>query len=311
MVSKPLEGKVALVTGAAGGLGSAIIVGLLDAGAKVMAADINEKGLAALAETNRASANALSTITLDISVQQACERAVSDAESAFGRIDILVNNGALGMGRIRDDHFTNLVGIEEIEPEAWDQMLRVNVNGAWYLTRAVVAGMKARRFGRIINVTTSMFTMLRGKFHPYGPSKAALEAMSAGHAQEFEPDGITVNVVVPGGRGGEPFPAVPPGGLARGGIPDRVVVPGGPADTAMVPEASGLKRGDLIPPSAMVGPIVWLCSEDGNGVTGRRYVAAEWKAGRSVEENRKAAEAPVAWPMLATAPVWPGGKPGA
>lgn len=280
-MTKPLDGKVALVTGGAGGLGDAIIAGLLDAGAKVMAADINKAGLAALAERRRSSANALSTIELDISVQTACEKAVADTEKAFGAIDILINNGALGMGLIRDDHFTNLVGIEEIAPSAWDQMIRVNLSGAWYLTRAVVPGMKARRSGRIINVTTSMFTMLRGKFHPYGPSKAALEAMSAGHAQEFEPDGITVNVVVPGG----------------------------PADTAMVPEASGLKRADLIPPSAMCGPILWLCSDEGAGVTGRRYVAAEWKAGRSVEENRKAAEAPAGWPQLAQAPVWPGGKP--
>ncbi|MDX2158506.1 MAG: SDR family oxidoreductase [Hyphomicrobiaceae bacterium] len=269
------------MTGAAGGLGSAIIAGLLDAGAQVMAADINEKGLAALAEANKTAANALATIVLDISVQKACDRAVQDTETAFGKIDILINNGALGMGIIRDDHFTDLVGIEEIEPAIWDQMVRVNLNGAWYLTRAVVPGMKRRRFGRIVNVTTSMFTMLRGKVHPYGPSKAALEAMSAGHAQEFEPDGITVNVVVPGG----------------------------PADTAMVPEASGLQRHELIPPSAMAGPIVWLCSDAAAGVTGRRYVAAEWKAGRTVDENRQAAEAPAGWPSLAQAPVWPGGKP--
>jgi NAD(P)-dependent dehydrogenase (short-subunit alcohol dehydrogenase family) len=283
MSSKPLEGKVALITGAAGGLGRAIVAGLLDAGAQVMAADIDKAGLSALREANPTAANALATIDLDIAVQKACEKAVADTEKAFGRIDILVNNGALGMGLIRDDHFTNLVGIEEIAPEVWDQMVRVNLSGAWYLTRAIVPGMKQRRSGRIINITTSMFTMLRGKFHPYGPTKAALEAMSAGHAQEFAPDGITVNVVVPGG----------------------------PADTAMVPEASGLKRGDLIPPSAMCGPIVWLCSDAGSQVTGHRYIAAEWKPGRSVEENRAAAEAPVGWPSLALAPVWPGGKPNA
>jgi len=283
MSSKPLEGKVALITGAAGGLGRAIVAGLLDAGAQVMAADIDKAGLSALREANPTAANALATIDLDIAVQKACEKAVADTEKAFGRIDILVNNGALGMGLIRDDHFTNLVGIEEIAPEVWDQMVRVNLSGAWYLTRAVVPGMKQRRSGRIINITTSMFTMLRGKFHPYGPAKAALEAMSAGHAQEFAPEGITVNVVVPGG----------------------------PADTAMVPEASGLKRGDLIPPSAMCGPIVWLCSDAGSQVTGHRYIAAEWKPGRSVEENRAAAEAPAGWPSLALAPVWPGGKPNA
>ena len=282
-MTKPLDGKVALITGAAGGLGGAILAGLLDAGAQVMAADINEKGLAALKEAKKGAANQLDTIRVDISVQKACEKAVADTEKAFGKIDILINNGALGMGLIRDDHFTRLVTIDEIEPRAWDQMVSVNLNGAWYLTRAVAPGMKARRFGRIINVTTSMFTMLRGGFHPYGPSKAALEAMSAGHAQEFGPDGVTVNVVVPGG----------------------------PADTAMVPEASGLKRGDLIPPSAMCGPILWLCSDAANGITGRRYVAAEWKAERSIDDNRRAAEAPAGWPQLAQSPVWPGGKPGA
>ncbi len=276
-----LQGRTALVTGAGGGLGRAITKGLLDAGAKVMAADIDEKALAALAEANKSSSNALSTLRLDISVHQACEKAVAEAERAFGHIDILVNNGALGMGVIRADHFTNLVTIDEIRPEVWTRMIEVNLNGAWFLTRVVVPGMKARKFGRIVNVTTSMFTMLRGRFHPYGPSKAALEAMSAGHAQEFEEHGITVNVVVPGG----------------------------PADTPMVPAEAGYNRGDLIPPTAMLGPILWLCSDDGTGVTGRRYVAAEWKAGRSVEENRRAAEAAAGWPSLAGAPVWPGGKP--
>ena len=278
-----LSGRTALVTGAGGGLGRAIVKGLLDAGCKVMGADIDKGALSALAAANRTSANALATIELDISVHSACERAVAKTEQAFGRIDILINNGALGMGVVRADHFTNLVGIEEIRPEVWDRMVSVNLNGAWYLTRAVVPGMKARRFGRIINVTTSMFTMLRGRFHPYGPSKAALEAMSAGHAQEFEADGITVNVVVPGG----------------------------PADTAMVPVESGLARRELIPPTAMLGPILWLCSEDGSSVTGRRYVAAEWKTGRPLDQNRRAAEAAAGWPSLAQAPVWPGGKPSA
>lgn len=176
---------------------------------------------------------------------------------------------------------TNLVDIEEITPAVWDKFVAVNLSGGWYMTRAAVPGMKARKSGRIVNVTTSFFTMLRGRFHPYGPVKAGFEALSAGHAQEFEPYGITVNVVVPGG----------------------------PADTPMVPAESGYARGDLIPPAAMVPPIVWLASDAGAGVTGRRIVAAKWTAGASLEANRAAAEAPIGWPDLAGAPVWPGGKP--
>lgn len=274
-----LAAKTALITGAAGGLGRAITKGLLAAGATVLATDVSERGLAALA-TEAGSSN-LDTLKLDISSNDACVGAVEHAERKLGHIDILINNGALGMGLIRDDHMTNLVGIEEISPETWDKFVQVNLSGAWYLIRAVAPGMKRRRSGRIINVTTSMFTMLRGRFHPYGPVKAGLEAMSAGHAEEFAPFGITVNVVVPGG----------------------------PADTAMVPEVSGYARETLIRPEAMLGPIVWLCSDQGADVTGKRYIAAQWQAGRALEANRAAAEQPTGWPSLAQSPVWPGGKP--
>jgi NAD(P)-dependent dehydrogenase (short-subunit alcohol dehydrogenase family) len=212
MSSSSLAGKTALVTGAAGGLGRIIVGGLVAAGARVFATDVDEVGLAALARDTEAGRDRITTRRLDISDSAACAAAAAAAEAALGRIDILVNNGALGMGVIRADHMTNLVGIEEIEPEVWDRFVAVNLSGGWYLTRAVVPGMKARKSGRIINVTTSFFTMLRGRFHPYGPVKAGFEAMSAGHAQEFAPDGITVNVVVPGG----------------------------PADTAMVPAESGI-----------------------------------------------------------------------
>jgi NAD(P)-dependent dehydrogenase (short-subunit alcohol dehydrogenase family) len=141
--------------------------------------------------------------------------------------------------------------------------------------------MAARGWGRIINVTTSFFTMLRGRFHPYGPAKAGLEAMSAGHASEFAGTGITVNIVVPGG----------------------------PADTPMVPAASGIRREDLVPPAKMAPPILWLCTRDADGVTGKRYIAAQWDETLPADAARRASESPIAWPELATAPVWPGGKP--
>lgn len=283
MSTPSLAGKTALITGAAGGLGRAITTGLIAAGARVVATDVDEAGLAALARAIDATGGKarLATHRTDISDPGACEGAVAAGERAFGQIDILINNGALGMGVLRPDHMTNLVGIEEITPLIWDKFVSVNLSGGWYMTRAAVSGMKARKSGRIINVTTSFFTMLRGRFHPYGPVKAGFEAMSAGHAQEFEPYCITVNVVVPGG----------------------------PADTAMVPVESGYARGDLISPTAMVPPMVWLASDAGAGVTGRRFVAAKWRADASLSANRAAAEAPIGWPDLAGAPVWPGGKP--
>ena len=283
MSTPPLAGKAALITGAAGGIGRALTAGLIAAGARVLATDVDEKNLSALARDIEAKGGGaqLATHRLDISDPAACVAAVAAAEKAFGKLDILLNNGALGMGALRADHMTNLVGIEEITPQVWDEFVAVNLSGGWYMTRAAIPGMKARKSGRIINVTTSFFTMLRGRFHPYGPVKAGFEALSAGHAQEFEPYGVTVNVVVPGG----------------------------PADTPMVPAESGYARADLIPPGAMVPPIVWLASDAGAGVTGRRFIAAKWTADAALDANRAAAEAPIGWPDLAGAPVWPGGAP--
>ena len=282
-LAQSLDGRVAIVTGSAGGFGRVITAGLLDAGASVLAADVQTAGLEELAAASQADGTAgrLSTRQLDISDSKACGDAVAFAQDKFGSVDILINNGAMGMQLFGPHHMTELVKIDEISPETWDKFVSVNLSGAWYLTRAAVPHMKSKGWGRIINVTTSFFTMLRGRFHPYGPAKAGLEAMSAGHAAEFEPDGITVNVVVPGG----------------------------PSDTPMVPEEAPYARADLVPTSAMVPPMLWLCSEDANGVTGNRYIAANWDASVSVADARSASESPAAWPDLAAAPVWPSGRP--
>ena len=89
----------------------------------------------------------------------------------------------------------------------------------------------------------------------------------------------------------------------------NVVVPGGPADTPMVPAESGIERGALIPPDVTAPPILWLCSEAANDVTGNRYVAAKWDASLPGEQAERHCRAPIAWPDLTQSPVWPGGKP--
>ncbi len=266
-----LTGRSILLTGAAGGIGRVLAKAFLGSGATVVAADVDAAGLEKLGPAEK-----LVTRVLDIADPAACESVVREAQ-----IDILINNAALGMPALRETCMTDLVRIEEITPEFWNRMITVNFCGAWYLTRAAAPGMRARGWGRIINVTTSFFTMLRGRFHPYGPAKAGLEAMSAGHASEFDGTGITVNIVVPGG----------------------------PADTPMVPAASGLRREDLVPPAKMAPPMLWLCTREADGVTGKRYIAAQWDDALPAAAARRACESPIAWPELAAAPVWPGGKP--
>ena len=278
-----LEERVAIVTGAAGGFGRELVRGLLGAGARVAALDVDEKGLAELEAGLGAEAGPgrLVTRRTDIGSYGECEAAVEEAREKLGGLHVLVNNGAVGMGVIRKDHMINLVEIHEIAPEVWDRFVTVNLSGAWYLTRAAIDGLLDQGWGRIVNVTTSFFTMLRGKFHPYSPPKAGLEAMSAGHAKEFAGRGVTVNVVVPGG----------------------------PADTPMVPAESGLDRAALVPPAAMIPPVLWLCSEAGGDWTGHRYIAGNWDASLDPAEAAEACRAPIGWEDLAANLVWPGAKP--
>jgi NAD(P)-dependent dehydrogenase (short-subunit alcohol dehydrogenase family) len=273
---------VAIITGAAGGFGRVLVQAMLAEGAKVAALDVNEGGLAALRNAlPDESRQRLLVKVADIAQYASCERAVAETTDQLGGLHILINNGALGMGAISADCMRKPVGIRDISPEMWERFVATNLSGAWNMTRASIGQLLDQRWGRIIDVTTSFFTMLRGGFQPYGPCKAGLEAMAAGHAQEFLGSGVTVNVVVPGG----------------------------PADTPMVPEESGFERSALISPAVMVAPIVWLSSEAAGGITGNRYVAAEWDAGQPPEIAEQRCRAPIAWPGLAQSPVWPGGKP--
>jgi NAD(P)-dependent dehydrogenase (short-subunit alcohol dehydrogenase family) len=182
---------------------------------------------------------------------------------------------------VRRDHFLGNVRIEDITPDLWQRFLAVNLSGAFFMAKAAMPFFRAQQFGRVINVTTSFFTMLRGGFSPYGPAKAGLEAWTASLAAELRGTGITANVVVPGG----------------------------PADTPMVPTDSFPDRAALISPEQMAPPMLYLLSDEAAEVTGQRFVAAHWDRSLPIAEAAARAGAPAAWPDLAQSPVWPGGKP--
>ena len=282
MPEQSLQGKTAIVTGAAGGFGRVLVKAFLDEGARVAAFDVDAIGLEQLKQDIQGvSEENLFCGVVDIADYAACAQVVRDTRDELGGLHIVINNGAMGLGAIRNDHLTRLIGIQEIEPEMWQRFVAVNLSGAWNFTRASIGHLLDQHWGRVINVTTSFFTMLRGGFHPYGPCKAGLEAMSRGHAQEFEGTGVTVNIVVPGG----------------------------PANTPMVPNESGFERKDLVQASVMAPPIVWLCSEAANGISGNRYVAQYWDSTQPPDQAELACRAPAAWPDLAQTPVWPGEKP--
>lgn len=281
LAKREMGTRVAIVTGGAGGIGAELVRGLVAAGANVVIADVDRAQLAKLGTelANAGHETRFLPLETDVSDPRGCEEIVTRATDRFGPVDILVNNAAIGMGNIRTDHMTDLVEIHEVTPQHWHRFIEVNLSGAFYMTRAAMPAMLDNKWGRVINVTTSFFTMLRAGFAPYGPAKAGLEAMSAGHAAEFRDSGVTVNVVVPGG----------------------------PTDTPMVPAESGFDRADLISAKAMVAPVLWLSSTAADGITGNRYVAAAWDATLPVDQAAREAGSAIGWGDLAGNLVWPGG----
>jgi NAD(P)-dependent dehydrogenase (short-subunit alcohol dehydrogenase family) len=267
-------GKVALVTGGARGIGAAIAEGLLAIGAKVAVVDRDTDALDACA------LDALK-IPADVSSPDDGAAAVAAARDAYGSLDILVNNAGVGMGLIREDHFHRPIRLDEIEPDHWRRIFEINCMGAFLMARAALPGMVTNGWGRMINVTTSFFTMLNEGFAPYGPAKAALEAASAIWAKEFSGTGVTVNVLVPGG----------------------------PTDTRMVPASAPFAREAMIPTQAMAPPAQWLASPASDGVTGRRFIAALWDPAWPGNQAAQAG-APIGWPDLTMkGRVWPENKP--
>jgi len=269
--------KTALITGGAGGLGRVMAEALATDGINTAIFDIDEQAARKrAAEINgRCASDRVLAIAGDVSDESSCNDAVASCIDHFGSIDILVNNAGIGVSSIRPDAERNLPSTEEIDRALWDRFFAVNVTGPMLMTRAATPCMRANGWGRVVNNTTSFFTMLR--VLPYGASKAALESMSAIWAKELENTGITVNVLVPGG----------------------------PTDTAFISDEAGIPRDKMLKPAIMGPPIRWLASPASDGMTGRRFVAASWDAGRSNAEAAKVAGAPIGWPELAKAVVWP------
>lgn len=282
MAEQDSAGKVVVITGGAGGFGRALTRRFVEDGARVASLDVSADGIAGLAAEMRQldnAAGAFLPLVVDVTDPVAAADAVARIIKRFGRIDALINNAGIGMGRIRNDHMKVPVRTAEIDFEAWQTYLAVNAGAAFNMVKAVLPHFEAQGAGRIINVTTSFFTMQRGGFLPYAASKAALEAASASWAEEFAGSGITVNVVVPGG----------------------------PADTPMVPAEAGFDRAQLIRPEAMFWPMRFLISEAGGGTTGRRFIAANWDPALPADEAAESSGSAVAWPDLKGTVVWPGG----
>jgi NAD(P)-dependent dehydrogenase (short-subunit alcohol dehydrogenase family) len=175
------ERQVAIVTGAASGIGRAMSLGLLEGGIDVAAVDKEPAWLDELkaAASSRKFSGALHTIRADLTDHVSFDAIVSAVVGESGRIDILVNNAGIGQDSVRADRRRNPIRFWEITPEQWSRFVAVNATGPLMMARAVMPHMLGAKRGRIVTVTTSLGTMLREGYILYGASKAAAEAATA------------------------------------------------------------------------------------------------------------------------------------
>lgn len=185
----PLVNRVALVTGASRNIGRAIALALADRGAAVA---VNYAQSAAAAEEVVAEIEAKGSkavaIKADVADHEAAANLVQSAEESLGPIDILVNNA----GIVRDALFVRL------KPEDWDAVMGTNLNGLFYVTRAVTRGMMRRRWGRIINISSVSGLVGNPGQVNYAATKSAMLGFTKSLARELGTRGVTVNTVAPG-----------------------------------------------------------------------------------------------------------------
>jgi NAD(P)-dependent dehydrogenase (short-subunit alcohol dehydrogenase family) len=237
-----LSGRVALVTGAARGLGRAIALGLAEAGADVAVVDRDESGVAEAVEAVRALGRRAVAIAADVANEADVRRMVAEAEAGLGPIDALVNNAGI----------TRRIALFDWTAADWDEVIRVNQIGTFLVAREVGRGMVGRRRGSIVNMSAlggGLVGLGRGNAI-YCSTKGAVLALTRDLAAEWARFGVRVNCVAPGWFKTEMNAPLLRNPELVGRILDRVP----------------LRR--LGEPEEVVGPVVFLASDAASMITG-------------------------------------------
>src|SRR5215470_152912 len=235
-----------LVTGGTSGLGLAMASALAAAGATVALTGRSAARAAAVAAELPGAAG----IELDVRDESSVARAVGQAWSRLGGIDMLVNNAGLGMRTVNPRFMTHPRGFWEVPADGFRAVIDTNLTGYFLVAREVTPRMLAAGGGRIVNISVSYSTMHRAGFVPYGPSRAGSEALSRIMAADLRDTGVTVNLLLPGGA----------------------------TVTGMVPTGAPAEGRTLLEPAIMGPPIVWLASAEAASVHGERIVATEFES---------------------------------
>ena len=249
-----LRGRVVIISGGGRGLGLEIARALARAGCRVALSGARDGADLRAAEDELGAIAGPANLLVqkaDVASWTDCEALASLALERFGRIGALINNAGRGMLELSATFNTKPALFWHSDPQGIRNIIDANVLGPFLMARACVPHMVAQGFGRVVNISTSAGTMVRKGYAPYGPSKAALEAMSAVWARDLEGTGVTVNVLLPGGA----------------------------TDTRLLPGHGAERRGadgQLLSPTLMAAPALWLISDASGGSSGERYIAKDW-----------------------------------
>jgi NAD(P)-dependent dehydrogenase (short-subunit alcohol dehydrogenase family) len=244
-----LNGIRVLVTGATSGLGAAMAAALAEAGARVMVTGRDQ------ARTERAASELGPSVVpcqLDVRDQRSVAACVARAREVWGGIDMLVNNAGIGMRTVNPRFLSEPQPFWDVTPAGFRDVMETKVVGCFLMAREVVPLMLRDGGGRIVNISMNEQTMVRRGFVPYGPAGAGVEALSRVMAADLAGSSVSVNILLPGGRG-----------TRTGMVPDNA-----PAEV----------RARLLDPAVMGPPIVWLASDQAAGLHDRRIVASEFDA---------------------------------
>lgn len=182
------DGKTALLTGAASGIGRAVSIRLAGEGASVFGLDVDTGGLDAVTEEVRAAGGTMLTRTTDVSSVADCRRAAADCAAAFGRIDVLGNIAGISW----QEHFGDAT------EEGWDAMFGVNVKGPFFLAQAALPHL-LESGGNIVNIASNTAVMGMAYTAAYGATKGAVALLTRALAMELIKTPVRVNAIAPGG----------------------------------------------------------------------------------------------------------------